>query len=304
MPRNVIPLSSPEAVDAARVGPKAANLAALGHAGLPVPGGYCVAADAYRLQLAALGLERTAREVFSTDEVVARRRALEVRMRLMDQPIRPEAEEPLLAAWRSVNRSGAVPGVVRSSALVEDRYGSSFAGQFESYLGLASEADFLTAVRACWAALWAPRALRYMATHGVDPADTAMALLIQPLVAAHAAGGGLSRIAEGGMMINATFGLGAAIAQGEVAPDRYVLDRKGAVRESHAGMTYHQATCVHRSSLTRPLRTTMARSSIAPASRSNVSTIRCARCARSARIKTTALYTVKCRRSSSRTTRP
>ena len=74
--------------------------------------------------------------------------------------------------------------MVRSSALVEDRFGSSFAGQFESYLGLEEEAEFITAVRACWAALWSTRALRYMATHDLDPADTAMAVLVQPLVRA------------------------------------------------------------------------------------------------------------------------
>ena len=249
---NVIPLSSPEAADPARVGPKAANLAALGHAGLPTPGGYCVAAEAYRQQLAALGLEQTAREVFASDDALARRSALRLRMQLMEQPVVPEIREPLLAAWHSVTREGTVPGVVRSSALVEDRYRSSFAGQFESYLGLDNEVDFLTAVRACWAALWAPRALRYMATHDVDPAQTAMGLLLQPLVAARAAGGGLSQTAEGGMLINATPGLGSAIAQGEVAPDRYALSRDGSVQESHAGMTYHQSTCVHQSRLSRP----------------------------------------------------
>ena len=249
---NVIPLSSPEAADPARVGPKAANLAALGHAGLPTPGGYCVAAEAYRQQLAALGLEQTAREVFASDDALARRSALRLRMQLMEQPVVPEIREPLLAAWHSVTREGTVPGVVRSSALVEDRYRSSFAGQFESYLGLDNEVDFLTAVRACWAALWAPRALRYMATHDVDPAQTAMGQLLQPLVAARAAGGGLSQTAEGGMLINATPGLGSAIAQGEVAPDRYALSRDGSVQESHAGMTYHQSTCVHQSRLSRP----------------------------------------------------
>jgi pyruvate,water dikinase len=248
----LVPLSSPEAADAARVGPKAANLAALGRAGLPVPGGYCVTAEAYRLQLAALGLAQTARDVFSSDDAVARRSALQLRMRLMEQPVAPDILDPLLAAWRSVSRDGAVPGVVRSSALVEDRFGSSFAGQFESYLGLESEADFLTAVRSCWAALWSPRALRYMATHDLDPADTAMALLIQPLVPARAAGGGLSRTAEGEMLINATPGLGSAIAQGEVAPDRYRLDRDGRLRESQAGLTYHAATCVHLNRRPRP----------------------------------------------------
>src|SRR5512134_3809920 len=129
---DVLPLSSPEAADPARVGPKAANLSTLGRAGLPTPGGYCVAAEAYRVQLAALGLEPTARAVFSSDDAIARRSALRVRMQLMEQPLARELEAPLLEAWRSVTRKGTAPGVVRASALVEDRFGSSFAGQFES----------------------------------------------------------------------------------------------------------------------------------------------------------------------------
>ena len=247
----VIPLSSPDAMIAARVGPKAANLAALGRAGLPIANGFCLVADAYRVQIAALGLESAAREVFSADDAQARRSALRMRMQLMEQPVAAELQEPLIAAWRDLTRYGAIPGVVRSSALVEDGFGSSFAGQFESFLGIGNEIDFLTAVRACWAALWAPRALRYMATHDLDPADTAMALLMQPLVAARAAGGGLSQTAAGGMLINATPGLGSAIAQGEVAPDRYELDRDGTLRESRTGLTYHQSGCVH---LPRPAR--------------------------------------------------
>ena len=109
--------------------------------------------------------------------------------------------------------------MVRSSALIEDRAGANFAGQFESFLGLDSEADFLTAVRACWAALWTTNARRYMENHGLNPADTAMAVLIQPLVSARL-GGGLSETAEGQMLLSATWGLGFAIAQGEVVPDR------------------------------------------------------------------------------------
>ena len=61
------------------------------------------------------------------------------------------------------------------------RKGVNFAGQFESFLGLDNETDMLTAVRACWAALWTTTARRSMENHGCSPADTAMAVLIQPL---------------------------------------------------------------------------------------------------------------------------
>jgi len=237
----VVSLDAPEAADAKRFGPKAANLALLGRAGLPVPGGYGVDAQAYRAQLASLGLEATAQEVFAADDGPrARRCALDMKLGLMESPIAPHIMEPLLSAWRACG-----DGVVRSSALVEDRAGSSFAGQFETFLDLQNEEEFLVAVRACWAALWSTRALRYMAAHGLDPADTAMALIVQPLVAARASGGGLSRTAEGDMVINAAPGLGSAIAQGEIAPDRYVLDREGKLKNSALGRKYHGVACVH-----------------------------------------------------------
>jgi pyruvate, water dikinase len=250
----VVSLDAREALDPGRFGPKAAGLASLGRAGLPIPGGWCVDAEAYRIQLAALGLRETARSVFSASErPQARRCALDLKLGLMERPVSPALLEPLLAAWRAVKES-THQGVVRSSALVEDRFESSFAGQFQSYLGLETEEEFLTAVRACWAALWSTRALRYMATHGSDPAETAMALLIQPLVAARVAGGGLSRTAEGDMVINAAPGLGASIAQGEVVPDRYVLDRAGNLKETALGRKYHAVGCVHgRKSFSRSL---------------------------------------------------
>src|ERR1700693_948348 len=225
MQQLIVPLTAVEATDDDRFGPKAANLARLGRAGLPVPDGFCVDAEASRVQVAALGLAESARGVSSADPATARRAALAMKLGLLDQPIVQEVLDPLLAAQRALAATTSALTVVRSSALVEDRFGSSFAGQFESYLGVDEESDFITAVRACWAALWSTRALRYMATHDLDPADTAMALIIQPLIPALAAGGGLWQTVDGGMLINATWGLGSSIAQGEVTPDRYLLSR-------------------------------------------------------------------------------
>ncbi len=243
----LVPLSAREATDASRFGPKAANLAALGRAGLPIPDGVCLDAEAYRLQLAALDLERSARGAFATEDgAEARRHALRMKLELLEQPIAPAILAPLLEAWRDlVDRTGALTAV-RSSALVEDRFGSSFAGQFESYLGLEIESEFLTAVRACWAALWSTRALRYMATHDLDPADTAMAVLVQPLVSARASGGGLSRTADGQMLISATWGLGSSIAQGEVTPDRFELSPEGELLRTAIGQKDHTVACAHR----------------------------------------------------------
>ena len=245
MTRFIVPLSAPEAADAERFGPKAANQAALGHAGLPIPDGFCLDAAAYLLQLAESGLQEAAFGAAAADRPDAYRMAGEVKLGLFEKPIVPAVLDPLLEAREAlIERTGALM-VVRSSALAEDRAESNFAGQFESFLGLEGEADFLTAVRACWAALWSTRALRYMANNDVDPGETAMALLIQPLIDARASGGGLSETADGGMRLNATWGLGSVIAQGEVVPDRYELTRAGALRDMAAGRKEHRVGCVH-----------------------------------------------------------
>ena len=240
----ILPLDDPFATDPDRVGPKAANLASLTQAGLPTPGGFSLTADAYRHQLRCLGIEDLVRQYNEADLAGSRRISIQIRLALYEKPIAPEILEPLLTAWRK-QRETAPLGAVRSSALIEDRKGANFAGQFESFLGLSDETEFITAVRACWAALWTSHARRYMDGHGLSPADTAMGVLIQPLISARASGGGLSETAEGQMLISATWGLGSAIAQGEVVPDRIVLAKNGFLRTVEAGRKGHRETCTH-----------------------------------------------------------
>src|SRR5579883_549033 len=243
MTQFILPLRDAGSEDADQVGPKSANLAKLSHAGLPTPGGACLTAAAYRAQIAALGIESAVKSYVSASPADARRLSVEIRLALYERPIAPDILAPLLSAWRAMTAGGQA-GVVRSSALIEDRAGANFAGQFESFLGLSDEGEFVTAVRACWAALWTSNARRYMGSYGLSPADTAMAVLNQPLVAARASGGALSQTPEG-MLVSATWGLGSAIAQGEVVPDRIVLSRQGFVRKIEAGRKDRRDACVH-----------------------------------------------------------
>jgi pyruvate,water dikinase len=231
-PRGAVPafiasLERPEAVTPALAGPKAARLAELRRAGLTVPDGFCLTADAYRAVLDAAGIAEAARRAAQAERPEARRLALAVRLGLQRAALPAAITGPLVNAWRSLAGAARAPVAVRSSALLEDTPETSFAGQFETYLGVDGTADLLTAVRACWASLWAARALRYMRSHEVDPGATAMAVLVQRLVPARASGGALSRTPEGRMLVTGTWGLGSAIAQGEVVPDRFVLDREG-----------------------------------------------------------------------------
>src|SRR5437588_2994256 len=238
----ILPLAAADRADTNRVGPKAANLAALARAGLPTPGGFCITADAYRRQVEHLGLAGAISEYDHADLPAQRRLAVEIRLQLYQRELAPDLVAEILAAWRAEEK----PAAVRSSALIEDRANANFAGQFESFLGVRADAEFLIALRACWAALWTTNARRSMAQHEQSPAGTAIAVLVQPLVAARASGGGLSETADGQMLISATWGLGSTIAQGEVVPDRIVLHRQGFVRSNEPGRKHHREICSHK----------------------------------------------------------
>src|SRR5438034_11206735 len=223
----IVDLAHPSDATPDRVGPKTATLGRLRRSGLPVPDGVCLTAAAYRAQLAFAGGEAPARRLAAAEGFERRRLALEVRLAFQRSPLAPDVAAALTAAWtRLTAKSGALVAA-RSSALLEDTPAASFAGQFDTFLGIGTDVDLITAVRACWAALWATRALHYMETHGVDPSATAMAVLVQELVPARAAGGALSRTTDGDVLITGTWGLGSAVAQGEVVPDRFVVRRDG-----------------------------------------------------------------------------
>jgi pyruvate,water dikinase len=241
----VVPINALAQAPPDVVGPKAANLAVLMRAGLATPGGFCLTALAYWTQLRALGLDFLAARFASADPVERRRLSVDIRLALYQQPIASDIRLPLLAAWRAQREDCNAPTAVRSSALVEDVKGASFAGQFESFLGIDDEGALLTAVRACWAALWTSNARRYMENHSLSAADTAMAILVQPVVKARVSGGGLSETAQGGMLISAAWGLGSAIAQGEIVPDRIVLSRQGFLRAIDVGRKHHRDGCAH-----------------------------------------------------------
>src|SRR5271163_3043314 len=107
--RYIVPLASAAASDPECVGPKAANLAALARAGMPTPGGFCLTADAYRDQVACLGLTETLMRYGTADVREQRRQSVEIRLALYEQPIAPDVLEVLLEAWRFAGAGAAKP---------------------------------------------------------------------------------------------------------------------------------------------------------------------------------------------------
>jgi len=119
---------------------------------------------------------------------------------------------------------------VRSSATAEDLPGHSFAGQYDTYLGIARLEDCIEAVKKCWASLWTLRAYEYREKNGFDHLQINMAVIVQSLVAADTSGVLFTADPRygpcGNIVIEACFGLGQALVSGKVTPDRFVVHRK------------------------------------------------------------------------------
>jgi rifampicin phosphotransferase len=121
---------------------------------------------------------------------------------------------------------------VRSSAVGEDAAGASFAGQFETVLGVAAtDRDALRqAIAAVWASASSERVLAYRGETGAEPPR--MAVILQELVDAEAAGVAFSADPVTGeravAVVSAVRGLGEALVSGEEDGDSFRVRLSGA----------------------------------------------------------------------------
>ncbi|HEX5041863.1 MAG TPA: PEP/pyruvate-binding domain-containing protein [Candidatus Polarisedimenticolaceae bacterium] len=229
--RLVVPLRADAPRDRASVGGKAAGLIeAWPHLppGCRVPAGFVVTVAAYRLHLLGETGERLRRILAEGDGPAGTSRR--ARAAVLAAPVPPEVAAAVHQARQAL---GTGPLAVRSSGTHEDGAHASLAGMFDTYLGVRSEPDLLDRLRRCWASQWGERALRAFEAAGVSAPEAGQAVLVQEVVPVVAAGVLLSRDPEGDagmLLVNAAWGLGESISQGEVPGDLYRLDRRtGAV---------------------------------------------------------------------------
>lgn len=168
---------------AASTGNKAATLSRLRRAGYPVPPGVVVSAEA----------------LDAGDDLSA------------------AVEESLTNVADII---GPGPWAVRSSSTVEDAEQASFAGQFETVLGV-DERGLADAVRHVWRSRTADRVRAYAGDRTAP-----MAVLIQPMIAADAAGVAFTLDPVSGrrhVVIEAVQGIGERLVSGRTTPERWTV---------------------------------------------------------------------------------
>jgi phosphohistidine swiveling domain-containing protein len=135
---------------------------------------------------------------------------------------------------------------VRSSAPDEDSAAASFAGLYETELGV-SAAGMEEAIRRCFAASLDYRVFEYKAVHGMNLDRLSMALIVQLQIDSEVAGVGFSinpltnDFDESA--IDANWGLGESVVSGMATPDHFVLNKtSGAIKEQKLGAKQNSVT--------------------------------------------------------------
>jgi pyruvate,water dikinase len=163
--------------------------------------------------------------------------ALRIRSTFLRAPIPVDVSEALLEACHELLDT---PLVVRSSAVGEDSGDRSFAGLHESLVGIRGVQALLDAVRIVWASLWSDAALLYRRELALHATKSAMAVVVQRLVATDRSGVGFGRDprdpTRDTQIVEAVPGLCQDLVDGAVDPDRWLLRYSdGEVVEWHPG---------------------------------------------------------------------
>ena len=227
--------------DVPLVGGKNASLgelyAELGQAGVRVPNGFALTADAYRDALTTADawprLHALLDGIDVTDVSLLEQRAQQARRIVYDATGTDALHRLIADAYRTLEAEygDKVAVAVRSSATAEDLPTASFAGQHESYLNISGAGDLFEACRCCFASLFTDRAIVYRVNNGFDHFKVALSVGVMKMVRSDMASSGVifTLDTESGfrdvVFITGAYGLGENVVQGKVDPDEFYVHK-------------------------------------------------------------------------------
>ena len=214
--------------DISIAGGKGASLGEMTQAHFPVPSGFVIVAQAYEVFVERIKPKITAllKNLDVEDTEQLDKTANVIQKLISAQKFSEELRKEILAAYKELGQGFVA---ARSSATTEDLPSASFAGQQATYLNVKGDKELIKSVQDCWASLFTARAIYYRKTKGFDHMKSLIAVVVQTMVDARAAGVAFSVNPidnnKNDIVIEASFGLGEAVVSGQVTPDLYVVHK-------------------------------------------------------------------------------
>jgi len=218
------------------VGGKGANLGEMLRAELPVPPGFVLTVAAYERMRETAGvgarIDALLRTVNVEDPAALQRVSAQLRDTLTGVALPSELADAIDRAYARLAASAPGTGepivAVRSSATCEDTAEFSFAGMFESVLGVRGKAALSQAITHCWASTFGARVLYYRLSRGMA-AEMPVAVVVQRMIPSQKSGVMFTADPATGaadqVVLEAAWGLGEVVVGGQVTPDHYVVNK-------------------------------------------------------------------------------
>ncbi|CAH0535514.1 Prodigiosin synthesizing transferase PigC [Vibrio stylophorae] len=205
-----------------QIGGKAKGLMDSTHAGFPVPEGIVLSVDFFKPWLDDI---KSSAEWQAFLREGSKEKCEAIAQRISQLRFSAEQKAAL------EKHLSTLPGDLfstRSSSPEEDLDGTSFAGMYETYLGVQRK-DLEAFVIKTFASCFDYRVMGYKTQNHIALDNTAIAVVIQRQIHSDVSGVAFSlnplNNAYDEVVINASFGLGEAIVSGLVTPDTYIVDK-------------------------------------------------------------------------------
>jgi pyruvate,water dikinase len=213
------------------VGGKGANLGEMTKAGLPVPQGFIITAEAYfrfiKEKKIDAYIQKWTKDLDPEDSKKLNKIAAELQKAMKEFQLPADLVKEIEQAYAEMHQG---PVAVRSSATAEDLPDASFAGQQATFLNIEGKVKLIKAVRECWASLFEARAIYYRTVNKFDHLKVGIAVPVQKMVQSEVSGimFSVDPVSEdtGKITIDAGLGLGEAVVSGSITPDHYVVSKK------------------------------------------------------------------------------
>ncbi|EKE20574.1 MAG: Phosphoenolpyruvate synthase [uncultured bacterium] len=227
--------------DALIAGGKGASLGEMTRAGIPVPPGFVVLAEAFEKFLIETDLNVEIEALLGTVDNqkmhTVENASEKIQALILDAKIPDDIKKEIEIEFKKLDAEYVA---VRSSATAEDGAEAAWAGQLNSYLN-TTQKNLIENVQKCWASLFTPRAIFYRFEKypsafptpggGIEGGGEKIlvAVVVQKMIQSEKSGIAFSvhPVTQdyNQLIIEAGFGLGEAIVSGSITPDSYVVDK-------------------------------------------------------------------------------
>ena len=214
------------------VGGKGANLGELSKIeGIRVPDGFCISTEAFKRIIGETSINElldqlSLLKVEDRDKIGELSR--KIRKIIMEVEIPSDVVKAVAHYLSQFGDEHAY--AVRSSATAEDLPHASFAGQQDTYLNIIGKEAILQHISKCWASLFTDRAVIYRMQNRFDHSQVYISVIVQKMVFPQASGIIFTADPMTSnrklLSIDASFGLGEALASGLVSADCYKVQEE------------------------------------------------------------------------------